>query len=174
MEEMLDTYDINGKLLKPQTRAFCHSENPMCYHKAVWIWIINDKNEFLVQKRSHLKRTAPNKWDMPVAGHVDAGETLLQTCVRETKEELGLDVKESDFIFLTEMLKQKSWEFAEIYLLRTTAKIEDFTLQKEEVSKVEYLPYDEFIRLLYSTDFAPHEKDYKDWVSTELKKCIGV
>lgn len=56
MEELLDTFDINGNLLKPQTREFCHTENPGCYHKSVWIWIVNDKGEILVQKRSSLKK----------------------------------------------------------------------------------------------------------------------
>lgn len=172
MEELLDTFDINGNLLKPQTREFCHTEIPGCYHKSVWIWIVNDKGEILVQKRSSLKKKSPNKWDMPSAGHVDAGETLLQACVRETKEELGLDTRENDFVFLKEMLNHKGWEFNEIYLLKTTAKIEEFVLQKEEVSEVKYFNYDEFIKLLYSNDFAPHSKDYKDWVKIELKKYV--
>ncbi len=170
MEELFDTYDINGKYLGIKTKSFCHSENPGCYHKPVWIWIINDKGQILVQKRAATKKNLPNKWDMPSAGHVDAGETLLQACVRETGEDLGLKTKESDYIFLKEWLSQETWEFAEIYLLKTRAEISDFKLQKEEVAEVKYLYYNDFVKLFYSDKFCNHATEYKDWVCEELKK----
>ena len=37
--EYLDTFDIDGNFLGIQTREFCHSDNPGCFHKAVWVWI---------------------------------------------------------------------------------------------------------------------------------------
>ncbi len=109
---------------------------------------------------------------MPSAGHVDAGESILEGCIRETKEELGLDTQESDYIFLKEWLAQSSWEIAQVYLLRTNAKLKDFKLQKEEVAEVKYLKYDDFVKLFYSQDFVNHTKEYKDWVCSELKKYI--
>ena len=144
MEEMLDTFDINGNFLGVKTRSFCHSENPSCYHKPVWIWIVNDAGRILVQKRAKTKKKSPGKWDMPSAGHIDAGETCLQGCVRETKEELGIDTKESDFIFLREWVNQRGWELAQIYLLRCNVKEEDFVLQEDEVECVKWLDYEDF------------------------------
>ena len=173
MQEMLDTFDKQGNKLKPQTREFCHGENPNCYHKAVWIWIINENGELLVQKRSSLKKNFPNKWDMPSAGHVDAGETLLQACVRETKEELGIDTKPQDYIFLKEILAEQAWEFGEVFLLKTTAKITDFVLQEEEVLEVKYLPYKDFAKLLFSNEFVPYDDAYKHWVKEELKEFVS-
>lgn len=41
MEEMLDTFDINGNFIGVKPRSYCHSKNPGVYHKPVWIWIIN-------------------------------------------------------------------------------------------------------------------------------------
>ena len=169
MEEMLDTFDIDGNFLGSRSRSFCHSENPSCFHKPVWIWIVNDKNEILVQKRAHTKKKSPDKWDMPSAGHVDAGETMRGGCVRETKEELGLDVKEDDFIFLKEWLNRKGWELVQIYLLKTNAKESDFILQKEEVAEVKWMPYDEFIKLFYSPEFCNHAQEYKDYIAVILK-----
>ncbi len=169
-EEIFDVYNKNGQLIGLKPKSYCHNGNPGVYHKPVWIWIINDKGQILVQKRAATKKNDPNKYDMPSAGHVDAGETLLQACKRETEEELGLTCKESDFIFLKEWLNQKGWEFAEIYLLKTKAKLTDMKLQKEEVAEVKYLNYDEFIRLFYSADFCDHAKEYKDWVCEVLKQ----
>ncbi len=99
MEEMLDVFDINGNYLGVKSRTFCHSCNPGVYHKPVWIWIINSKGEILVQKRAKMKKNNPHKYDMPVAVHVDAGETSISGCVRETYEELGIKTKEEDYIF---------------------------------------------------------------------------
>ena len=106
---------------------------------------------------------------MPVAGHVNAGETCLTTCVRETKEELGIDTLESDFTFIKRFINHKGWEFGEVYLLKKDIKLADIILQKEEVDKVEYLTYEDFVKLLYSDDFANHSKEYKDFVADLLK-----
>lgn len=56
-----------------------------------------------------LKRSNTGKGDgfyMLPGGHVDAGESVLHAAVRELKEELGIDVKESDLEFkLVEPIK---------------------------------------------------------------------
>ena len=172
MEEMLDIFDINGNFLGSKPRSFCHSENPGVYHKPVWIWIINSQGQILVQKRALTKKKSPGKWDMPSAGHVDAGETCLSGCVRETNEELGLRVDEKDFIFLKEFINKRGWELAQVYLLKTDTRIEDMRIQIEEVECVKWLNYEEFNKLLYSDEFCNHSTEYKDWVCQTLKKYI--
>lgn len=52
---------IQGKYLGIKPKSFCHNGNPGCYHKPVWIWIYNDNNEFLIQKRASCKKRSPNK-----------------------------------------------------------------------------------------------------------------
>jgi len=169
MEEMLDTFDINGKFLGAQPRSFCHSDNPGVYHKPVWIWIVNSNKQILVQKRALTKKKSPGKWDMPAAGHIDAGESCLQGCVRETTEELGLKVNEDDFIFLKEFVNQRGWELVQVYLLKNDTKAGDMKLQTEEVEQVKWLDYDEFVKLLYSDEFCNHAEEYKKWVCEVLK-----
>ena len=61
---------------------------------------------------------------------------------------------------------------AQIYLLKTNDKRDEMTLQKEEVSEVKYLSYDEFVKMFYSEDFCDHAKEYKDWVCETLKELI--
>ncbi len=169
MEELLDTFDINGNFVGIKPRSFCHSENPGVYHKVVWIWIVNSKGEILVQKRAKTKKKSPCKWDMPSAGHIDAGETCLTGCIRETYEELGIKAEEKDFIFLQEFVNQRGWELAQVYLLKKDIDTKDIKLQAEEVECVKWLPYNDFVSLLYSDDFCNHAKEYKDWVSQIFK-----
>lgn len=168
-EEVLDVFDINKKHIGVKTRSFCHSDNPGVYHKAVWIWVKNSKNQILVQKRSKLKKKSPLKWDMPIAGHVDAGETPLSTCVRETKEEIGIKTKSKDFKLLKEFVNQKGWEHVSVYLLQCDIDTTKVNLQPEEVEEVKWLNYEEFVKLLYSQDFCNHDMSYRDWVSEVLK-----
>lgn len=53
-------------------------------HRVSVIYLLNDKGEILVQKRSD------GRLDHSSAGHVDAGETYLQAAQREVEEELGV------------------------------------------------------------------------------------
>ena len=169
MEEMLDVFDINGNYLGVKSRSFCHSENPGVYHKPVWIWIKNDQGQVLVQKRAMCKKQWPGLWDMPAAGHVDAGEDLITACVRETEEELGIHFEKDDFKFIKEWYMPDEWELGQIYLLNTNAKIEDMTLQVEEVEEVKWLDYQDFKEMFYSPEFCTYDEDYRSFVLELLK-----
>ncbi|TPR23154.1 NUDIX domain-containing protein [Apilactobacillus timberlakei] len=48
--------------------------------------LVNNKNEILLQKRSDF-----NEWGLP-GGAIEFGESSIETCKREFKEETGLDV----------------------------------------------------------------------------------
>lgn len=172
MEEMLDTFDIDGNFVGVKPRSFCHAENPGVYHKPVWIWIVNSKGQILVQKRAKTKKKSPGKWDMPSAGHVDAGETCLSGCVRETYEELGIKTTEEDFVFLKQFVNHRGWELVQVYLLKVDIDVENIKLQAEEVECVRWFSYDEFVSLLYSDEFCAHATEYKDWVCETLKQYI--
>jgi isopentenyl-diphosphate delta-isomerase len=63
----------------------------------VWIWRKQgEAAEILLQRRADDKRTWPGFYDVSAAGHIDFGETPLQAALRETKEELGLDIIADD------------------------------------------------------------------------------
>jgi len=53
-----------------------------------------------LQLRAKNKKLFPNKWDVSVGGHISAGEEPLTTAVRETKEELGLEISREDLVFV--------------------------------------------------------------------------
>lgn len=172
MEEIFDVYTRDGEYLGTKPKSFCHSENPGVYHKPVWIWIINDQKEVLVQKRATCKKNNPDKWDMPSAGHVDAGETIIEGAIRETYEELGVKTKEEDYKYLFEYIDDRTYEIAQVYLLYLNVKINNFKLQKEEVAEVKWLSFDEFKKLFYSNDFVKFNDDYREKVIKVLSKKL--
>lgn len=160
--EWLNAYDKEGNLIGKVERQHAHSKEVGVFHKAVWIWFINSKGEVLVQKRSKFKKQSPSKWDFPSAGHVDFGENLISTCLRETEEELGLKIPEKDFEFLFTTFKPQGWEFGETYLVKADILVEEIKIQEEEVEEVKWLSFEDFKTLLYSDDFCAHAKEYKD------------
>lgn len=91
MGEFFDILDEQGnKTGKIKKREDVHRDGD--WHKSVHIWIVNDKNEVLLQKRSPNKDSHPNMWDISCAGHLIAGDTSISGALREAKEELGLDL----------------------------------------------------------------------------------
>lgn len=169
MEEIFDIYTRDDKHIGTELKSVCHSKDAHFYHKPVWIWIINSKNEVLVQKRATCKKNHPNEWDMPSAGHVVAGESSIEGAIRETYEELGLETKESDYQFVGEYIADKSMEIAQIYLLKMDLDIKKLKLQKEEVAQVKWLSYENFKKLFYSSEFVPFDNEYRELVLKLLK-----
>ena len=172
MEEIFDIYTREGKYLGAKEKSICHGLNPGFYHKPVWIWIINSNGEILVQKRSSCKKNYPDKWDMPSAGHVKAGESIIDGAIRETFEELGIKTKKSDYKFICEYISDDTYELAQVYLLKLDLNINEFNLEEKEVSEVKWLDYNDFKELFYSSDFVKFNDDYRNLVLKMLKENI--
>lgn len=54
------------------------------------VFLLNDKLEMLIQRRSDNHKSMPGRWDQTAAGHVDKGETYDQSAERELAEEMGI------------------------------------------------------------------------------------
>ena len=73
MEEKLDVLtDVGEYTGEVATQKECHSKG--YWHRAVFCLIINDEGKILLQRRSPEKKLWPNRWDVTVGGHVQAGE----------------------------------------------------------------------------------------------------
>lgn len=54
----------------------------------------------MLQRRSASKKSDPNCWDISGAGHIRAGENIIDGAIRELKEELGVEVKDRDLQYI--------------------------------------------------------------------------
>ena len=142
-------YDYNNKR-KIASREECHKKG--LWHRAVYAFVIDEKGNVLLQKRSSQKRLWPNLWDVTVGGHVESGEFGRQALIREVKEELGIEIGDNDIKYLvgsTSINEQGNIinkHFNECYLIIKNIDITDIKLQKEEVSEVKYFSKDELLK----------------------------
>ena len=171
--EYIDIFDENNNptgIIKEKEQA--HSEGD--FHRSVHIWIINNKKEILLQRRSPNKKNHPNKWDNSSAGHIRTGESLIGGAKREAYEELGIDIDENklEFIGINKSDKPHNKEFQYIYLYRTNKVESDYTFNDGEVSYVKYIPYVEFEKMVKtkSDDFHYTTKEEYDMLMEYIEK----
>jgi len=121
------------------------------YHLVVHVWIINDKGEFLIQKRQPWKIGWPNMWDCSAAGSAILGETSKEAAIRETKEEIGIDlnISKADILLTVKF----SRGFDDIWLVRQNVDSKDLKLQYEEVADAKWVSYKEIKEMVQRGEF---------------------
>jgi isopentenyldiphosphate isomerase len=118
------------------------------YHIVVHVWIMNDKGEFLIQKRQPWKKGWSDMWDSSAAGSAILGDSSEQAAVREVKEELGidLDIAAGEKLFTVKF----SSGFDDIWLVRQNVELHQLNLQEEEVADAKWVSEEE-IREMHKT-----------------------
>ncbi len=177
MVEYFDVLDERGnKTGKIKKREDVHRDGD--WHKSIHIWIVNDKNEVLLQKSSPNKDSYPNMWDISCAGHLTAGDTSVSGALREIKEELGLDISLSQLQLIGHRKKAGRYtqtfinnEFSDIYLLHLTIDVNKLQLQKEEVYEVKFVSFNDFRNMIKNEDktLVMHHEEFE-----LLFKVLGV
>lgn len=114
------------------------------YYLLEQAWIINDNKEILLTRRS-FNKSYGGLWEA-TAGHVKAGETDIEGIQREIYEELGLNIKKSDFNFVKSLIKRQA--ILDIWIIRSNIKIEDLNLKNDEVIDAKFVSFDEFKKML--------------------------
>lgn len=142
MDELVDIYNEKNEHIGVELKSKAHKEG--LWHKSCHIWFYNLKNEVLLQLRAKCKEMCPDVWDVSAAGHIGAGEDVLDTAIREIKEELGVDVPSQDLKFLEIQKRELDYkeirnkEFVYVYLLKFDGDPKDFVLQEEEVADARF------------------------------------
>lgn len=96
-DEIFPLVDAEGRVVGSATREQCHSGS-MLLHPVVHLHLFNSAGELYLQHRPAWKDIQPNRWDSGVGGHVDFGEQVLDALIRESREELGVEGFEPQFV----------------------------------------------------------------------------
>lgn len=173
--EYIDIFDENNNpigIKKEKDKA--HEDGN--FHRTAHVWIINDKNELLLQKRSATKKTHPNCWDISGAGHIRTGESVIDGAIRELKEELGIEAKDKDLqnvATIKSTKNPKNMEFQYVYLLKCNKKIAEYIFEDNEVSEVKYVHFEELEKMVKerTEGLLIHEEEFKKLFEYIRKNC---
>ena len=166
MIDVLDpvTAEPTGKV-KPKPDA--HRDGD--WHRAVHVWIVTPDGRLLVQRRSVRKENHGGLWDVSAAGHVSAGEGVIETAIRETQEELGLEIRQDELnpVGITReshVLNGGSYidnEVHEVFIVRRDVDLASLVLQPEEVDDARLMTPDELRALLARGEAVDHRHEYE-------------
>jgi isopentenyldiphosphate isomerase len=150
MMELWDVYD-KDRNLTGRTHRRGEPLPPGDYHLVVDIWIRNSAGDYLIQKRSSEKPIFPGMWQCAAAGAAQAGDDSLTAALRETQEEIGLDLKSDALRLLTTVSNEKG--FIDVWFAELDADVNSLILQKEEVSEARWASGEEIRTLAESGAF---------------------
>lgn len=156
------------------------------YHNTIHLWLYTKHGEILLQQRSHKKSIFPLLWDVSAAGHIDAGESIEAAAIRETHEELGLNLKPNQLtkigihkhMSLYNDGTIKDYEFHHVFLAKLTQDISTLIPQPEEVEAIKLVTIKSFLELLSKSEtnshFVASNKDYYIFVLDAVQQKLGI
>lgn len=123
------------------------------YHLVIHVWIVNDKGQYLIQRRQPWKHGWPNMWDCAAGGSALRGESTKEAAIREIREEIGIDLDEKNMekLFSLKFLKG----FDDIWFVKQNVDINKTILQYEEVAEVKWAEKEEIKKMVQDGSFIP-------------------
>lgn len=148
--EFFDIVDENGNPTgETISRAEAHQKGVR--HRTAHIWIVrnnNGTNQVLLQKRAMIKDSFPGRFDTSSAGHIMAGDEIVESALRELEEELGISANENDLHYIDKFKIEYQKEFngklfcdneiAFVFIYNGEVDINSLKLQEEEIESVEW------------------------------------
>lgn len=147
--ELWDVLDVNGEKTG-ETVVRGQSLKPGQFHLVVHIWIRNERGDYLIQKRADHLEWLPGIW-ATTGGSVISGEGSLLGAIRETREELGLDLSPSNMTRLARLKKTDS--FVDIWLVRVQTDELGPHAFGSEVSETKWRSRPDILRMIAAGEF---------------------
>lgn len=182
-EELLDILDENRNVIDVKPRDYVHEHE--LFHNALHVYVLNSKNEVLIQKRSENVSYWKGLWHPCAAGgHFTTSEAPLEGAVKETSEEIGINLPEGEF---TKILEYEDKTYMKelgkyhhcllyVYYIKVDLRIDQIKIDGDEVSEVKYISIDDLVDKINDPGeykyFVPEGKDYYFAALDKLSKII--
>lgn len=189
--ERFDVYDSSGHFTgRTQRRDIVHRSGS--WHRAFHCWIVVSRDEaspsILLQRRSAMKDTWPNRLDVSVGGHFSAGETINDV-LREMAEEVGQTTTLSSLVHLGRRVSVNAMqpgvrdnELQEVYLWQSPVRFGEFQPDPQEVSGLALVAISDMIDLAVARTvravpcrlFEPHEGGPNSHAATQSSESTSI
>ena len=91
-------------------------------------------------------------------GHPKSGESCTQGIITEVLEELGVDISEDEFIEFASGCDGK--DCYKMYYLQKDIKLEDITIQEEELTEVKWFSIEELQNMVDRKELNQNQVDF--------------
>lgn len=184
MDELVDILDTEGNFTGDTTmKSDAHLKG--LYHPTVHVWCYTKNGKILIQQRAKNKATYPKLWDVSVAGHVGAGESLESSAVREVAEEIGLTIHAADLqkigVFKGEHKHGNRFidrEFHHTFLCELKIPLRQLKKQQGEVDDLALIPITQFAEetwgLANLKKYVPHGQTYYKAIIKAINQRLSV
>lgn len=147
--ELWQVYSDNGTPInnKGALKEHFDTDNNLIMGNAhIWLWKITDNIvSILLQKRSMTKPNKPGWLHISAGGHINVGETPVQTALRETQEEMGIMIDDAKLYFVqaVRIIERNPQDIVNVFLYQLNGD-EQFTFIDGEVDSYEWHSLDNF------------------------------
>ena len=117
------------------------------YRLSCFVWIINDKNEILVQQRLANAKKYPNMWET-ASGGAKVGEDNILGALSEVQEELGISLKKEQLKYIGCFSRFN--DFVEVFVTNINIDLNDIKMQENEVQSVKWVSVEEYSNMIQS------------------------
>lgn len=157
--ELFDIYDFDrnktGETMErgtPVPKGF--------YRMVVHVCIFNSDGKMLIQRRQPFKRSWSGMWDLTVGGSSVVGDTSLTAAIRETSEEVGVQLAPDELKRVLTI--QTECIFDDVYIVKKDLDETALTLQYEEVEQVKWADIAEIKSIIKKGSFIPYHESLID------------
>lgn len=157
--ELFDIYDFDRK----KTGETMERGTPVpkgFYRMVVHVCIFNSEGKMLIQRRQPFKRSWSGMWDLTVGGSSVSGDTSLTAAIRETSEEVGVQLAPDELRRVLTI--QSKCVLDDIYVVKKDLDETSLTLQYEEVEQVKWASAEEIKSMIDEKIFIPYHKSLLD------------
>lgn len=148
MKELIELWDLYTEN-KIKTGGMHIRGNPLPkdkYHLVVNVWIKNSDGKYLISRRSRKKSRNPLKFET-VGGAVLKGENSLQAAIRETKEEVGIDLDTKRAKLVYSDVRKNLNSILDVYLFEYNGIVDLKNATTDEVESINWMTTDEIYDL---------------------------
>ncbi|MFS4492107.1 NUDIX hydrolase [Maribacter sp. 2308TA10-17] len=182
MDELIEILDSDGKFTgKTELKSYTHRMG--LFHATVHIWLYTSDGRVLLQQRGKEKDTHPLLWDVSVAGHIGAGETIELSALREVEEEIGLSISEKELekigVYKSVQKHREDLvdcEFHHTFLCELKVPLEHLRKQESEVEALKLISLLQFSEETWGManlkKYVPHDVSYYTTIIKAIKERL--
>ncbi len=177
-DELLDIVDEDDQVVGRASRRDVHAAGHL--HRAVHLFLVDNRKRILLQRRSDAKADWPGCWDSSASGHVVSGQGYDEAMVREAEEEIGYRCDDPVPILHVEGGEMTEGEWVRVYIEEIKGRVR-LKPDPAEVAELRWWTRAELVEALVrepeafavsfrtlfflwrQTDFVVPEKDRTGW-----------